>query len=39
MINVEDVLSKAKPNQNINYDKLMQEMRKDWLKKRLDHVF
>ncbi|VTS13613.1 hypothetical cytosolic protein [Streptococcus pseudoporcinus] len=35
MINVEDVLSKAKPNQKINYDKLMQEMRKDWLKKEI----
>lgn len=35
MINVEDILAKVKPNQKVNYDKLMQEMRDHWILQKI----
>ncbi|MGT2934114.1 epoxyqueuosine reductase QueH [Streptococcus catagoni] len=35
MIDIEDILAKARPNQKINYDKMMQEMTKLWQKEEV----
>ena len=35
MIDLEEILSKMNPNQKINYDRVMQQMTKQWLKEEV----